>query len=42
LTGYGQDVMREAGPDKVNALNQPDFVAKDILEGVRWVLKDRA
>jgi len=41
MTGYGQDLMREAGPDQANKLNQPDYVAKDILEAVRWILKDR-
>jgi D-glycero-D-manno-heptose 1,7-bisphosphate phosphatase len=41
MTGYGQDLMQEAGPDRANELNQPDYVAQDILEAVHWILKDR-
>ena len=41
MTGYGQDLMQEVGPDRANELNQPDYVARDILEAVRWILKDR-
>lgn len=41
MTGYGQDLMQEAGPDRANEFNQPDSVAKDILEAVHWILKDR-
>jgi histidinol-phosphate phosphatase family protein len=41
MTGYGQDLMQEAGPDQANELNQPDYVAQDILEAVHWILKDR-
>ena len=42
LTGYGQDLLQEAGPDRANELNQPDYIAKDILEGVHWILGTRA
>jgi D-glycero-D-manno-heptose 1,7-bisphosphate phosphatase len=41
MTGYGQDLMQEVGPDRANELNQPDYVARDILEAVHWILKDR-
>jgi len=41
MTGYGQDLMQEAGPDRANELNQPDYIAQDILEAVHWILKDR-
>ena len=41
MTGYGQDLMQETGPDQANELNQPDYVAQDILEAVHWILKDR-
>jgi len=41
MTGYGQDLMQDAGPDRANELNQPDYVAQDILEAVHWILKDR-
>lgn len=40
-TGYGQDVVENGGQDAPNELNTPDAVAKDILEAVRWILKDR-
>lgn len=41
MTGYGQDLMQQAGPDPANEFNQPDHIANDILEAVRWILKDR-
>ncbi len=41
MTGYGQDLMQKAGPDRANELNQPDYIAQDILEAVHWILKDR-
>jgi len=41
MTGYGQDLMQQAGPDEANEFNQPDHIAQDILEAVRWILKDR-
>jgi histidinol-phosphate phosphatase family protein len=42
MTGYGQDLMQSAGPDQANDFNRPDFIAPDILDAVRWILKDRA
>jgi len=41
MTGYGQDLMQKSGPDQANELNQPDYIAQDILEAVHWILKDR-
>ena len=41
MTGYGQDFMQEAGPDRANELNQPNYIAQDILEAVHWILQDR-
>jgi D,D-heptose 1,7-bisphosphate phosphatase len=39
-TGFGQSVLQDDGPDKLTADNQPDYIAADILEAVRWILKD--
>lgn len=41
LTGYGRDLIEEAGPDKANEINRPDYIAEDVLEAVRWIMKDR-
>lgn len=41
MTGYGQDILSETGPDQANELNQPNYIAKDILDAVNWILKDR-
>lgn len=41
LTGYGREPAAGAGPDRINERNQPDHTAPDILEAVRWILKDR-
>jgi len=38
-TGFGQSLLQDDGPDKLTADNQPDFIAADILEAVRWILK---
>ena len=40
-TGYGQELLQDDGPDKAAPENKPDFIAADILEAVRWILKDR-
>jgi D-glycero-D-manno-heptose 1,7-bisphosphate phosphatase len=37
-TGHGADQLQNA---ELNAVNRPDHVAPDILEAVRWILKDR-
>jgi D-glycero-D-manno-heptose 1,7-bisphosphate phosphatase len=40
-TGYGQDFLQDDGPDRETAEAKPDFIAADILEAVKWILKDR-
>lgn len=40
-TGFGQGLLQDDGPDKATPENKPDFIAEDILEAVRWILKDR-
>ena len=40
-TGYGRGVLQDVGPDVATAENKPDFVAEDILEAVKWIMKDR-
>jgi D,D-heptose 1,7-bisphosphate phosphatase len=40
-TGYGQELLQDDGPDKATPEGTPDFVAGDILDAVRWILKDR-
>jgi D,D-heptose 1,7-bisphosphate phosphatase len=40
-TGYGRELLQEVGPDAATAENKPDFVAEDILEAVKWIMKDR-
>lgn len=37
-TGHGEDQLKTSG---ITAANQPDYVAKNILEAVDWILKDR-
>ncbi len=41
LTGYGQDLMQDAGPDEANEINRPDHIAQNILDAVQWIMKDR-
>lgn len=40
-TGYGNDVLQNAGPDQETKESKPDFIAQDILAAVKWILKDR-
>ena len=40
-TGYGREVLQNVDPDATTAGNNPDFVAEDILEAVKWIMKDR-
>jgi D,D-heptose 1,7-bisphosphate phosphatase len=40
-TGFGQGLLQDDGPDEATPENKPDFIAADILEAVRWILKDR-
>ncbi|MDV7390332.1 HAD hydrolase-like protein, partial [Arthrospira platensis SPKY1] len=41
ITGYGRDLMQSTGPDQANDFNRPDYIAADILDAVRWIMKDR-
>jgi len=38
-TGFGQRLLQDDGPDEPKPGNMPDFIAADILEAVRWILK---
>jgi D,D-heptose 1,7-bisphosphate phosphatase len=38
-TGFGQSLLQDDGPDRPTDKNQPDFVAADILDAVKWILK---
>jgi D,D-heptose 1,7-bisphosphate phosphatase len=40
-TGFGQGLLQDDGPDVATPENKPDFIAADILEAVKWILKDR-
>jgi len=40
-TGYGSELLQDDGPDKATEEGKPDFIAADILDAVRWILKDR-
>ena len=40
-TGYGREMLQDVDADKATADNKPDFVAEDILEAVKWIMKDR-
>lgn len=40
-TGYGADVLENAGPDQETPEGKPDFIADNILEAVRWILRNR-
>jgi D,D-heptose 1,7-bisphosphate phosphatase len=40
-TGYGREVLQDVDPEVATAGNKPDFVAEDILEAVKWIMKDR-
>ena len=40
-TGYGCEVLQDVSPDVATAENKPAFVAEDILEAVKWIMKDR-
>ena len=39
-TGYGRELLQEIGPDTATVENKPDFIAEDILEAVKWIVKD--
>jgi D,D-heptose 1,7-bisphosphate phosphatase len=38
-TGYGADVLENTGPDQETPEGKPEFVASNILEAVRWILR---
>lgn len=40
-TGYGADILENAGPDRETPEGKPEFIADDILEAVRWILRQR-
>jgi D-glycero-D-manno-heptose 1,7-bisphosphate phosphatase len=40
-TGFGQGLLQDDGTDEATPENKPNFIAKDILEAVQWILKDR-
>ena len=40
-TGYGQDLLQDDGQNEATEEGKPDFIAADILEAVRWILKER-
>ena len=40
-TGYGRETLEDVGTDLARAESRPDFVAEDILEAVKWIMKDR-
>jgi D-glycero-D-manno-heptose 1,7-bisphosphate phosphatase len=40
-TGYGRVLLQDDGPDQATTQSKPDFIATDILDAVKWILKDR-
>jgi D-glycero-D-manno-heptose 1,7-bisphosphate phosphatase len=40
-TGYGREELQDVGTNVAGSENKPDFVAEDILEAVKWIMKDR-
>ncbi len=40
-TGYGREVLHNVDPDLMTVANKPDFIAEDILEAVKWIIKDK-
>jgi D-glycero-D-manno-heptose 1,7-bisphosphate phosphatase len=40
-TGYGADILENAGPDQETPEGKPEFIADNILEAVRWILGNR-
>ena len=41
-TGFGQGLLQDDGPDRATPQNEPDFIAADILEAVKWILSQVA
>lgn len=40
-TGYGKDLLQDDGPNAPSSEATPDFIAADILDAVKWILRDR-
>jgi D-glycero-D-manno-heptose 1,7-bisphosphate phosphatase len=40
-TGCGSELLQDDGPDKATPDGKPDFIATDILDAVRWILRER-
>jgi len=40
-TGYGKDLLQDDGPNAPSTETEPDFIAADILDAVKWILRDR-
>jgi D-glycero-D-manno-heptose 1,7-bisphosphate phosphatase len=40
-TGYGADVLENVGPDQETPEGKPEFITDDILQAVRWILRNR-
>jgi len=40
-TGYGKELLQDDGPDKATPESKPDFIATDILEAVKWILRGK-
>lgn len=38
-TGHGRELLQDDGPDQATEKSKPDFIAADILEAVKWILK---
>lgn len=41
-TGYGADILANEGPDLETPEGKPEFVAENLLEAVRWILRQNA
>jgi len=41
-TGYGRELLQDDGPDQATPEGRPDFIAADILEAVKWILRNKA
>jgi D-glycero-D-manno-heptose 1,7-bisphosphate phosphatase len=40
-TGCGSELLQDDGPNKASPEGKPDFIVTDILDAVRWILKER-
>lgn len=40
-TGYGREELLEFVSGEATADNKPNFIAEDILDAVKWIMKDR-